>query len=407
MSSTGTLRGVRIAMISDQPAMLDARALRQIEELTDAGATVAVWANANRPKVRQRRVVSGGVSFHQEPPPSRVLMRLLPRVTRRAHRELLDRRIYREVADFGPDVVAHHDVRSLALAAQIAERSGRPLVSDLPDLPPEDDGGGSNQMLKPPPYRPKPELHGVMLRYYGTAKFRLTAAPALAEVLTATYGGNLPEVLLNVPRRSECTPGRGADSVRRHVSLSRGEKLLVYVGDVKPGRNVEVILSALALVGKWRLAIVGADQPKLERFFAGHSLAQDLRARIAIVPRQPDWQLPNFLADADAGIHIMEGRSFNKHHAAPNKFFAMALAGIPLIVSGAYMSQEVQRLALGIALDAPTARSVADALESLENWSPLDMRAHQQVRVDYGWRRQAQTLLKLYAAAAENRAGMP
>lgn len=397
----GELTGLRVAMIIDHPGLNDARAVRQVEELVHQGATMQIWATENRKDLRPLHEDAHGAMFRQFRGDSRIVGRVLRRLGQPPAADAIERRIHREVRAWSPDIIAHHEVRTLALGVEVADRLGRPLLSDLPDLPSE---FGTEEQLdagQSPPFLPKPRWHGVMQRSYARPESRMTVAPGLATLLAETYAVPEPAVLLNVPRRDTERSGAGAEgpTVRRTLGLADDVRLAVYVGDVKIGRNVEMILEALKRAPDWHLAVVGANPTSLDKYLSFHPFPAELERRVHFVPRQPDVTLPEFLADADVGVHIWRGRTYNAHHAAPNKYFAMAIAGIPLIVSGAYMSREVERLGIGIALHEPSAAGLAEALDaSIARSRPTADRIA-AVRDEYSWERQAAVLVRCYREA--------
>jgi glycosyltransferase involved in cell wall biosynthesis len=400
-SPGGELAGLRVAMIIDHPGFNDARAVRQIQELVHQGAEVKVWASENRKDLRPLVREAHGAVFRQFPADWRRSERVLRRVRGSSVKETLERRLLKEVPAWHPDVIAHHEVRTLEIGARLADHVGVPLLSDLPDLPSEI---GHDQDLAPgeaPAFLPKPERDAVMRSWYGAPAARLTVAPGLARLLSTTYGVPQPDVLLNVPRRSLATSTgtAGGVTVRQSAGLGPTDPLAVYVGDVKLGRNFETILEALRISPRWTLAVVGANPLYLAKFQRQHPLPVDLADRVRFIDRQPDATLPEFLADADVGIHVQRGRTFNAHHAAPNKYFVMALAGLPLIVSGAFMSEEVERLGIGVALPEPNAELVAAALERPLNDYRASGPKRDRVQAEYSWERQADVLIRNFRLA--------
>ncbi len=398
------LTGKRIAMVIDQSGYRDERAVRQLEELALAGADVRVWSvlpdfwpddpeRVDRNGVRYARLARGsdGQVLHA-------------RTSMNAETEqFLEGWAREEIVDWAPDVLAHHADSTLKFGIELAEQLGRPIVSDLPDLPAERRrrGGRPYRRWERVRFRPRQEGDQLLRTFYGRAKARMTVAPGLASALSNRYGVPRPSVLFNVPRWSLAErPGDTVSDVRRLVGIDQDVPLAAFVGNVKQGLNIETLLSALELLPGWHLALVGSAEWQLEKFNLDRQVSSSTRRRIHAIDRQPDATLPDFLATADVGVFIPVATHFNLYHAAPNKFFAIVLAGVPIVVSeSGFMSKSVRDHGLGQVIRKNKPEELARALsDSLRERSAVAARRVTTVSL-FGWERQRETLLDTYSGA--------
>jgi glycosyltransferase involved in cell wall biosynthesis len=208
---------------------------------------------------------------------------------------------------------------------------------------------------------------------------------------------------MNVPRSvgSASSPAGGrTETVRDKVGLADHDRLMVYVGNVNARRNVEGLLETLVVSPDWHLAIVGSAEWRLEKFGLWERVAAPVRRRIHVIDRQPDVSLPSFLSTADCGAFIPQGTHFNLYHCAPNKYFAMALAGIPLVVSDLpFLAGEVRRLGIGAVVRSTEPVVVRAALERAVAMKDQVRTARPRVAHEYAWERQAEQLILAYREA--------
>ena len=402
------LQGQRIAMVIDQAGHRDERAVRQLDELAAAGADVKVWSI--RPDVwgdEPETLARNGVTYRRlqrgpdgEPLHARTSMNA-------ATFRFLEDWARQEVISWRPTILAHHADSTLAFGAAMADSMGLPLVSDLPDLPRERPVSEDPwfRRRRPSRYYPSRETDDLMREFYPRADQRLTVSPGIARELSLRYRVPSPEVLLNVPKSAGSdVDAAGIGDVRSAVGVSEDTPLMVFVGNVKHGLNIEAILDAVADAPDWHLALVGSLPWQLEKYGLARRIAGGLEQRVHVVERQPDHHLPTFLSTADCGVHIPRATHFNLHHCAPNKFFAMALAGIPLIVTDLpFLATEVRRLRIGRVVSRGTSRALARAMDDVRAIRPQVRALRESVSTSYAWSRQRDVLVSTYRAVSEPR----
>ncbi|MEU9609093.1 glycosyltransferase family 4 protein [Streptomyces sp. NPDC048057] len=236
---------------------------------------------------------------------------------------------------FEPDLIHAHDFKMLGVGARAAVRArakGRPvkLVWDAHEFVPG-----------------LPEYHGRWLpghvawekEHAVFADAVITVSPSLAEMLKDGHGlGELPAVVLNAPvMRPSADELEGAPPVgdlRELCGIDDSTPLLAYVGGISPVRGVETIIEALPHLPEVHVALVSVTPGKMKAVATTQKLAGELGVadRVHFLPFVPHWQVPAFLAPADAAVSPLHHLT-NHELALSNKFFEYSQARLPLIVS--------------------------------------------------------------------------
>ncbi len=399
------LEGQRVAMLHESTVHGDMRVIRQVEELVAQGAVVTVWCpSLDVAHEKDDAFLLPGVEFRHRTSLGPSLDGRPVAATAGEVAEF-ERWATGEITDWSPSVIAHHHPETLPLGVRLASQLDLPLVSDFNDMPSENVGTRPFGVLPRRPWRfhPKRAADAELRRLYPRAAARMTVAPGLAKELGRRYRVPEPHVVLNVPRirlSSALHGDRARPTLREHLALDDGDRLMVYVGHVNPRRNVEALLATLVESPGWHLAIVGSARWRLEKFGLWERIPTSDRKRVHIVETQQESELPSFLASADCGVFIPQALNFNLYNCAPNKFFAMALAGIPVVVTDLpFLAGEVARLGIGVTVRSTQSAVVRDALERAVAMKEEVRSLQPKVADEYAWEHQAERLLAAYSEA--------
>lgn len=402
---TRPLEGQRVAMLHEATVHGDMRVIRQVEELVAQGAVVTVWCRSPDPsREKDDAFLLPGVEFRHRTSLGPSLDGRPVAATAGEVAEF-ERWATGEITDWSPSVIAHHHPETLPLGVRLASQMDLPLVSDFNDMPSENVGTRQFGVFPRRPWKfyPSRATDVELRRLYPRAAARITVAPGLAKELGRRYGVEDPHIVLNVPRasRSSTTSAyRARPTLRETIGLEDGHRLMVYVGNVSARRNLEGVLATLAESPEWHLAIVGSASWRLEKFGLWDRVPSEIQSRIHVIERQPDGELPDFLSTADCGVYIPDAPNFNLYNCAPNKFFAMALAGIPVVVTDLpFLAGEVARLGIGVAVRSTQSAVVRDALERAVEMKEEVRSLQPKVADEYAWERQAARLLAAYSEA--------
>lgn len=188
----------------------------------------------------------------------------------------------------------------------------------------------------------------------------VTVSEGTADLIEHEFGRR-PVVLRNAhDPRLDRTPEQ---SLRQTLGLGVDDRLLVVVGNYKPGMAVRELLDALALVPAClHVAFVGNGYEDGLAGFAGHPM----RARVHAGLGRPSREVVPFIRDADVGLVIYKSRSENYREALPNGFFQVLAAGLPIVYPA--LQQLVATIGaarVGLCLQEVTAETLAVALRSV------------------------------------------
>lgn len=143
-----------------------------------------------------------------------------------------------------------------------------------------------------------------------------------------------------------CSPKRvkliymGVDENFRGVALSRQRQVdepieLIYTGTVQKARGRDVMLEGIAMAVKAgvpvRLTMVGASPDELA-YCNGYARELGISDHVVMRGRVPGYEIPKFIADADAGICIWEDQPWWRFNP-PTKLFEYLVAGLPVLAS--------------------------------------------------------------------------
>lgn len=227
----------------------------------------------------------------------------------------------------------------------------------------------------------------------------ITVSPVLAERLREENDlAELPEVVLNAPVAAAFDPDSTL-SVREQAGLAANVPLAVYGGAVKASRGVTTIIRALPLVPDLHLAVV-ANAPTAAgvKEVLDEAVVAGVRQRVHVVPYVEPDQVSSYLRTADVGVHPLL-RSGNAELALPNKIFEYMHAGLPMVVSDMpSMAKMVREYGWGEVFPAEDHDALAVALRQVLA-APRAYDAGLQdanVREQFSWERQAQTLVGVY-----------
>ncbi|MFI6226582.1 glycosyltransferase family 4 protein [Micromonospora echinospora] len=235
-----------------------------------------------------------------------------------------------------PDLIHAHDFRMLGVGARATMRAraaGRDvkLVWDAHEFVPGIIG-------RPKNLRWLPAQIAYVREHAPYADAVMTVSPTLADLLRKMH--DLPEqpsVVLNAPPRT-LTPEQRAlpvPDLRALCGIDAATPLLVYCGGINPSRGVDIMIRALTELPDAHVALVSLHpNGKVPTMIELEDLAAQLGVadRVHLLPYVPHWQVPQFLAAADAGVIPIHHKP-NHEIALITKFFEYSHARLPMVVS--------------------------------------------------------------------------
>jgi glycosyltransferase involved in cell wall biosynthesis len=227
----------------------------------------------------------------------------------------------------------------------------------------------------------------------------ITVSEPYAEVLEAAWGRRFDAIVRNCPPRwSPPDPAPGI--LHEQLELPPDVPIVLYLGQVAPGRGIEELIQAIGLVEDAVLVVAGFG-PSYEpsrRMAAGLPHAD----RIRFLPGVPPSEIPSLNAAADVAVVPIQPTTLNHRLTTPTKLFDAMGAGTPLVATDLPgMSGIVRRTGCGVLAAPGSVTDLARAIRAIVEASPerrLELRdaclraAHET----YNWEGQVATLLDLY-----------
>jgi len=135
--------------------------------------------------------------------------------------------------------------------------------------------------------------------------------------------------------------------IRDKFKIPKTDLILIYQGEILPGRGLVPVLKALKVTDNVCLVVFG-DGPMMNQLEVA-SKKLGLKDRVHFAGKVPYAQLHEWTCSADIGICLFEPISLSYKFALPNKLFEYAMAGIPsLITDLPAMRKENEKYDLGI-----------------------------------------------------------
>jgi glycosyltransferase involved in cell wall biosynthesis len=243
----------------------------------------------------------------------------------------------------------------------------------------------------------------------------LTSSPGYADALAARYRIPRPAVVRNIPETPPITtqdPHATAPNpiaALNHLAAPANhapprsrptEGLVVYIGGLMPGRGLEQMIDALPLIPEARLRAVGPGAPHYRASLLAHAQATGVLDRVEL--RQPvaPTEVGGILAEAAAGLCLIQPICRSYELSLPNKLFEYAAAGVPVLASDLPVIAAIVR-SDGLGEIAPAGEhpeAIAASLRRLlepESWALTAQRVR-AFSTAHGWAGEARTLEGIY-----------
>lgn len=408
MASDSRLLSPSVLMLTTD-RQIDRRILLQADSLQEAGWHVRILAMpADSPLADDARVIRIGSGANHRPRRESLVLSVYRSVRRHLAMNgwpmrLLKQAAWRFAIDqekfylrlfltdalrMRADVIVAHDLPMLAVARTVAETFGAHLVYDSHELYCEQEF----------PDWLKRRWARIESRHVHACRQVITVNASIARELERRYRLDDVEVIHNA-ERIEPDLRRG-DYLRHHFGLTSAARILLYQGGLSAGRNLEQLVSAMALVDlpHIHLVLLGDGQlgEQLQRRISRLGLRQRVHLHRAVAQRE----LLEVTASADAGIIPYQATCLNNLYCTPNKLFEFIAAGIPILASDL---PELRRLidgnGIGQVGDLSSPPEIAAQImaffaqaEALQTWKGrLD-----DVRRQISWQQEGERLKQIY-----------
>jgi len=338
----------RILCLSFSELVADARVLRQLDVLADAGEVTTVGYGARPPRAADHLELDASLPSLPQTPRG-----VLSLALRRYSAVELDapavRAASRAIAGRSFDLVVANEARALPLAHAVA--GGAPVWGDLHEWAPEERSHVLVWRLLVAPF-----MRWICARHLSAAAAVTTVNDSIAALYTREFGIGV-EVVRNAIAYRDLVPG----------ALDQDRIRLVHSGGAVPGRNLEALIDAVQELGEgWSLDFYlvgardgGAYLADLEQRAAGSD-------RIVFHPPVPPADLPATLNPYDVGVFLLPPHTTNHRLMLPNKLFDFVQARLALVFGPADETTAlIERHGLGRVTRDTTAESLVEVLRGM------------------------------------------
>lgn len=338
---------MRILSISFSPLARDARVLRQIAVLAEAGDVTTVGYGPQPDGASEHLEVPAGLASLPQTPTGVLRLGLrafgavefaAPAVA--AARELLQGKRF--------DLVVANDARALSLAFGVAD--GAPVWADLHEWAPEEQSHIWSWRVLVAPF-----MTALCRKYLPRCAAVTTVSPHIAALYDKEFGVRT-EVVRNARRFEDLTPS----------PLEPGRIRLVHSGVAVPERCIESLIDAtLQLDERFTLDLfLVADRadPYLRQ------LVERAAGSDRIVfhdPVTPD-ALPSALNRFDLGVYLLKPTTTNHRFMLPNKFFDFVQSRVGIVFGRALeIDHLIEEHGLGATVDGFEPEALVRTLSAL------------------------------------------
>ena len=232
----------------------------------------------------------------------------------------------------------------------------------------------------------------------------VTSSPGYAEVLATRYRVPRPEVVRNIPEKgtsagiavqskrvlaaatpsvlSAALPSPDTHAPDTHARVSREPATatndpsspvrVTYIGGLMPGRGLEQMIDALALLDDVRLWAIGPGAVRYRESLLARAAAAGVEDRVELRPPVAPSEVESVLTGAAAGLCLIQPVCRSYELCLPNKLFEYAAAGVPILASDVPVIAAVVRgEGLGEVVAPADPRAIAAGVERLlqpERW---------------------------------------
>ena len=338
----------RILSISFSPLTRDARVLRQIAVLAEAGDVTTVGFGPKPGDAADHVEVPGNLPSLPQTPMG--VLRLGVRAFRAAEFAAPAVSFARDALRGQKfDLVVANDARALSLAFAVAD--GAPVWADLHEWAPEEQSHILSWRLLVAPF-----MTDLCRRYLPECAAVTTVSPHIAALYEEEFG--VPtEVVRNARPFVELTP----------TPLEPGRVRLVHSGVAVPERCIETLIDAtLQLDDRFTLDLfLVADRadPYLRQLV---QRAQESPRITFHDPVTPD-ALPAALNAFDLGVYLLKPTTTNHRFMLPNKFFDFVQSRVGIVFGSALeIDHLIAEHELGVTVEGFEPEALVRALSALE-----------------------------------------
>jgi glycosyltransferase involved in cell wall biosynthesis len=227
----------------------------------------------------------------------------------------------------------------------------------------------------------------------------VTVSEPYADVLERTLRRRPDAIVMNCPPLW-LPPDPPPRVLHEELGLDPGQRIVLYLGQVAPGRGVEQLVEAIGRIERAVLVVAGwgSRYEAIREAVARGPAADRVRFMAGVAPDR----IPIVVASSDVSAMPVHGTTLNHRLNTPTKLFDAIGAGTPVVASDLpAMARIVAETGCGVVCDPTDPEDIARAVRDIVDAPDGRRREFREAclraaRETYNWERQAEVLLELY-----------
>lgn len=199
--------------------------------------------------------------------------------------------------------------------------------------------------------------------------------------------------LVHIPEENK----EKTDAKRSNLGLDADDFVLLYQGDINPGRGLFIMLEVMKqLPSNFKFIIIG-DGMLLQSL--KDKCENEAISNVHFLGRIPYIDLIRFTQIADLGINLIEPLNESKRLSLPNKLFEYMSVGVPFLSNDLPEPKLlVEKYNCGVLVDYSDIQSIVDRIQSLSKdknlLSALGNNGRKAINEELNWAVEFEKLLK-------------
>jgi glycosyltransferase involved in cell wall biosynthesis len=384
------------AVLVRNTASHDARVLRCARTLRSLGYEAVVIGVTSEEETEERSLERGLpiVRLSPQAPLAGLAkhLRWRPAAVSRTYRLLRTLSYYRHgiaaMRRLRPRIVHCNDYNTMWIGVGAKLLAGSALIYDSHELWPDRNGRSE----------PRWWLLACEALFLRIADGILATSPGHAEAIARRHRVAPPRVVRNVVERPSRN-GAGRDT----GEVPAGDRqTIVYVGALTGGRGLEQAIAALPWAPDVALRLLGPGNEPYREHLALHADAHGVRGRVLLSTPVPPQRVVEEIAQATAGVALIQPACLSYELSLPNKVFEYLAAGLPILASDVPVIAElVERYGVGLVVAPDDPEAIAAAMTAIVEPRRNDelRAAARETSARLSWEREAEGLVRTYREA--------
>lgn len=223
----------------------------------------------------------------------------------------------------------------------------------------------------------------------------ITVSPVLAEILKENYDVGTPSLVYNAPENYSVDPTPGEFCIRKQLKLDDEQFLMVYSGNVKPERGLDVAIQAMSRDSRLSLALLTDLRNPYLKEFEKNAERLGVNDRLHFHDYVSNNRVCEFIRSADIGIRTSTMYP-NADLALDTKLLEYLHADLPIVTSRTTVASKfIDEVGGGWIYDCEDIDGFLSAVQEAMSSVSVPSRST-QTKYKYSWEKQASEIIKTY-----------